>query len=207
MKSRPILFSGAMVRAIMSGTKTQTRRICGHADMSRGLARSPWVWSDAVYPARERGWIAWQGAMQPGPELEVETKRLYREGFMCPHGEPGDSLWVRETWAVRKLQAGYWVEYKADGSNARVTHEDAPRLALPADSWRPSIFMPRWACRLEVQIVGIRVERLQDISEADAQSEGVASVAEYAALWDSLNAKRGYGWAVNPWVWVVEFQR
>jgi hypothetical protein len=178
MKSRPILFSGAMVRAIQAGTKTQTRRIVTERHIPEVANRVT-------------------GTLH-------KVKPLTHE---CPYGYPGDTLWVRETWAIRKLQAGCWIEYKADSSNARVTHADAERLALPADTWRPSIFMPRWACRLEVQIVGIRVERLQDISEADAQAEGVASVAAYAALWDSLNAKRGYGWAVNPWVWVVEFQR
>jgi hypothetical protein len=154
---KPILFSGPMVRAILEGRKTQTRR-----------ARK------AVGP--------------------------------CPHGQPGDLLWVRETWAVRKLQTGYWVEWKADGSNARIPEEVDAFALFTIDTWRPSIFMPRWASRLTLRLTEVRTETLHRITEADAHAEGVADVAAYAALWDALNAKRGYGWNDNPFVWVLSFE-
>ena len=179
MKERPILFSGPMVRAILDGRKTMTRRV-----------------------------------MKPQPEDYPYHHGLavYRVAKKCTYGVPGDLLWVRETWAsdVDGCPAG--LSYRAD-------HLD-PRGDGPANPmrWRPSIFMPRWASRLTLRITSIRVERVQDITEADARAEGFKDVAGkyargdeariwFAELWDDINAKRGFGWDANPWVWVVGFEQ
>lgn len=224
MKERPILFSGAMVRAILRdiNPKTQTRRICRPADFSKGLHPGG-LWADAVYPAAESGWIAWQGLTPPGPVLAEQTRQLYRHGFPCPYGAPGDRLWVRETWrpcAVPQCSdTAICVEYR-DSDYCKLGH----LATLNRSGWRPSIFMPRWASRITLEITDVRVERVQDISEADAQAEGwdfsnldfgqsydpvSMHLARqwYSALWDSINAKRGYGWASNPWVWALTFRR
>jgi hypothetical protein len=136
----------------------------------------------------------------------------------CRYGAPGDRLWVRETWGIDNC-----------GSKVSLAPETWPegwpvdRLRYNADAdirfgKRPAIHMPRWACRLVLEVTGVRVERLQDISEDDAKAEGVEPIGSggygplkhrtaYMALWDELNFKRGYGVAVNPWVWVVGFKR
>jgi hypothetical protein len=200
MRDLPILFSGAMVRAILDDRKTQTRRVavtkCGGIDHD-DFINSP---------------------------------------IVCPYGQPGDRLWVRETyvafgrWATRfsvgkghdawhfadlTIDAG--LAYRFDGADP-----EARRRTEAAPTWhtRPAIFMPRAASRITLQVIAVRVERLQHISEADAEAEGVdflrnvpdvdeTSTAKelYHRLWDSLNAGRGYGWTVNPWVWVVEFRK
>lgn len=191
MKERPILFSAPMVRAILNGTKTQTRRAVKdrHIDSAPPACIFQWL--------RER----------------------------CTYGQPGDRLWVRETWAygVHALAAerdedGPFV-YAADGT-------DQGRLC---DRWRPSIHMPREASRILLEITSVRVEPLQDISEADAVAEGIARdgdgyerfhvdpdapvgqsftrnpVLAYRGLWDYING--GGAWDKNPLVWVIEFRR
>lgn len=197
MGDRPILFSGPMVRAILAGTKTQTRRI---VDVKRG----------AIV------------AMQISEPTTVETRDRQRipireAAHLCPYGAPGDRLWVRETWAPADGRySAVPVVYRADGG------------AQPADDdrWRPSIFMPRWASRLTLDVVSVRVERLHEISEGDARAEGVTlgepmpakingergvvrfyeARAAFACLWDAINGKRA-PWLSNPWVWVVTFRR
>ena len=187
MKERPILFSGPMVRAILEGRKTQTRRVI------------------KPQPTSDHG-LVFEG-IAPGKFGAVSDGEI-----TCPYGTIGDRLWVKETHHVR--DAGYVdgtgrdIVYKADD-------EDFPY------GWTPSIHMPRWASRINLEITGIRVERLQDISEEDAKAEGVgvhggwnADETEYGVnargpfsrLWDSINAKR-HPWASNPWVWVIEFRR
>lgn len=172
MKDRPILFSAPMVRAILANTKTQTRRVARVNPMHQGMALEP-------------------GEMAHGIPLKT-----------CPYGQPGDRLWVRETWAP--LTVGY--AYRADPV------WNGP----PADRWRPSIHMPRAASRITLEVTGVRVEKLQDISEADAQAEGAARHISPAAfltghrqgyrlLWESINGPDS--WAANPWVWVIEFKR
>ena len=167
--------------------------------------------------------------VKPQPDTNnVADIKLDLDGFLyveagrwcqrCPYGIPGDRLWVRETWADTMGDPPEAI-YRADG-------ERHPSSAL---KWRPSIFMPRWACRLVLEVTAVRVERLQKISEADAKAEGCAAKdlvthkgtmgpfdAEltqnaatakeaYRALWNSLNAKRA-PWASNPFVWVIEFR-
>jgi hypothetical protein len=132
----------------------------------------------------------------------------------CPYGAPGDTLWVREAFCPR---------YFDDGSPAyRADWNDTAADVVPEPKWKPSIHMPRKAARLFLEVEAIRLERLQDIIEADAQAEGwdlsnIDPLEEYFPeqrkalewfrdLWDSINAKRGYPWSSNPWVWVVEFE-
>lgn len=199
MTERPILFSAPMVRALLAGRKTQTRRVVRHPHVAEIEA---WhfngvSWRFGVYG--EGG-----GAADLG-------------GMRCPYGVEGDRLWVRETWA-KAGEAGDAVEYRADNHDPR------------AARWRPSIHMPRWASRLTLAVTGVRVERLQDISESDAIAEGIEehrgvkaagvssawrdygnvgrwcpdSVESYRSLWESINGRGS--WAANPWVWVVEFE-
>jgi hypothetical protein len=174
---RPILFSAPMVRAILSGTKTQTRRVV------KGMALL-WLRPDGFTP---------------------EFTALPENG-LCPYGQPGDRLWVREAW--RAWPDG--VAYRADISDADL----ADAVHAP---WRPSIHMHRAASRITLEITAVRVERLQDISEADAKAEGVTRpvpmldddpstyVDAFGDLWASINGPGS--WDSNPWVWVIEFRR
>jgi len=199
MKTRPILFSGPMVRALLAGNKTQTRRVVKHK-------------SDADCPYHENN-IA----------------------VACPYGKVGDRLWVRETWRVDWAdEAMAEIGFRADEDSKKCAPpfpwlDRANEKHLEPDSkirWQPSIFMPRWACRVILEITAVRVERLQDISEEDAKAEGVdTSVTHpsptgvgkfrvknyvfareaYADLWRLINGHDS--WAQNPWVWVIEFKR
>lgn len=226
-KERPILFNGEMVRAILDGRKTQTRRV---------MKDQPPV--DIYYPGypqfnAERK--EWTFAIEP----QISTwNGVVTTSRRCPYGQPGDRLWVRETWAALRmefdLESGYcdgWEEttpdyvkkYRDDNSNHLFL--DPPRYDIAyldcydngADNveergfrWRPSIHMPRWASRIDLLVKDVRVERVQDISWEDAVSEGIPDIDpinDFHYLWDSINAKRGFGWDMNPWVWVVEFER
>lgn len=214
MRERPILFSGPMVRALLAGTKTQTRRVV------RG-----------IYPPCRPEYDSESGLLEwfAGDEAFASTR--------CPYGVPGDRLVVREAWRYADwTEDGQpWVQYQADGSERLCLHtpvEWADRLtdtwaALSvgkaigepaADSkWRPSIHMPRWASRITLEVTGVRVERLNSISSEDAAAEGwpgpdtensIASaypIAWYAQLWERINGPGS--WDASPWVWAVEFKR
>lgn len=186
-RARPIIFSAPMVRAILADEKTQTRRVCSGN---------------------------WLRCLDPDDEDDRWTATL-----ACPYGWPGDRLWVRETLYTSDGD----VFYRAD--DLAVDCDDQPET----DHWKlsgqtiPSIFMPRWASRITLEITDVRVQRLQAISEADAQAEGVTAALfaqlwpslplppaadhAFAHLWDSINAKRGFGWDANPWVWAISFRR
>lgn len=204
MKERPILFSGPMVRAILEGWKTQTRR--GAVKTSRPDVVAP-VDFDAVECS-----------------LEIENKQTgIRRWKPCPYGKPGDRLWVRETWQHSNHPLGPYDEtcqvfYRADYLDD--PHgPDGERSPEGYRSWRPSIHMPRAACRIVLEITAVRVERLQDISAADAAAEGApgghgaipgypynATPQEhFQHVWEEINGRGS--WAVNPWVWVIEFRR
>lgn len=180
MKERPIIFSAPMVRAILDGRKTQTRRIVNKKHLPF-LANITGNFLDGKWNQRP-----------------------------LPYEKLGDRLWVRETF----LQDTNGFIYRADGD----FEGNAPILG----GWRPSIHMPRWASRILLEIIGVRVERLQDISEDDAKSEG-SYVCDYhgrimldqrsnqgcykwgyRSLWESINGKGS--WDLNPFVWVVEFK-
>lgn len=201
MRERPILMSAPMVRALLDGTKTQTRRV---------VKPQPPAICRAVYLpfSQENNWqgygkddlICWYGE--------------------CPYGVPGDQLWVRESFAPDPVQNSRLLAYRAD-MDANQSGEIR---------WKPSIHMPRWASRILLQITGVSVERLQDISAEEAMAEGMhefqlptgsvfgysrsgtpgpllgdTPVAAYYALWEQLNGAGS--WEANPWVWVVEFDR
>ncbi|MPW17915.1 hypothetical protein GCT13_13445 [Paraburkholderia sp. CNPSo 3157] len=215
MKERLILFSGPMVRALLDGRKTQTRRIV-----------KP---TGAHHIFQFRGTEEARGADEPTGEWAwCRAERVVSEHIRCPHGKPGDRLWVRETWAQpTTLDPGPTV-YRADyPACVPAGFENVP--AAEAITWKPSIHMPRALSRLTLEVTGVRVERLQDISRADAVAEGLIKLPAtgryvvnrgdqyfggashdsrevYADLWDRLNAARGFGWEKNPWVWVVEFK-
>lgn len=223
MKERPILFSGPMVRAILNGSKSQTRRVV------------------KPQPVRfaESGWSL------PGLCCTSEKGFLHSAPiFKCPYGQPGDRLWVRETFAdltkelgrrwerfnpeTKRYEIGqkpfFW--YRADGE------QPDPGNGTPLNQpWKPSIHMPRWASRITLEITGVRVERLQDISPADCEAEGVhrlplqenepspwytadvsagpvlhsrSTIGAYHKLWECINGPGS--WDANPWVWVVEFR-
>lgn len=142
-------------------------------------------------------------------------------GF-CPYGVPGDRLWVRETWG---LHPDVDEQLKEDHcAPASIDLDDAQHVGYRADQsgawavkkWRPSIFMPRWASRITLEVVNVRVERVQEITDTGGMREGWKCDPNnldylprqwFRDLWDSINANRGYSWESNPWVWVIEFRR
>lgn len=179
-----------MVRAILDGRKTQTRRVVKKIPCACG------VWDPTETPAIDE-----RGHYMEGHSGVWWCECCLSDPIKCPYGKPGDRLWVRETWG--RLDINGTVEYRAD--------ENPKSVGV----WRPSIHMPRWASRITLEITGIRVERLQDISEDDARAEGVTAiplpggkrcyVAEFSNLWESINGDGS--WNLNPWVWVVEFRK
>ncbi len=215
-RERPILFSGPMMRAIQDGTKTQTRRV---------MKRQPPSDISAYHQDGGGNWIGWTGPDSPG--LARFTKRAYPsgEGIACPYGQPGDRLWVKE--GLRSSASGM-VVYASD-------HIPAMRDGASVQwGWKRAYlagrFMPRWASRLTLEALSVRVERVQDISHKDMVAEGteddewleyedwvcqvmvdggvrVTLRDHFAELWDSINAKRGFGWNANPWVFVISFKR
>ena len=185
MKERPILFSGAMVSAILDGTKTQTRRVV------KGEALR---WLD--------------GGFTPEFVADYQNK-------LCPYGNSGDHLWVRETFQPIYPQDPLYNGGKPICYDYAATYRHGDRLGDAIGEkkkWKPSIHMPRLASRITLEITAIRAEKLKDISGADAVAEGVRSrlpdngiaVAEYRDLWEAINGAES--WSANPWVWVIEFE-
>ncbi len=196
MKERPILFSAPMVRALLDGRKTQTRRVVKpHPYMC--LSSEQW---------KTRALSGVDSYMRPMGSVVLE-ELLSR----CPYGQPRDRLWVRETFAQHQQFAD--VAYRADGEE----FEDSDGFSWEP-KWKPSIHMPRNISRIDLEIIGVRVERLQDISEADCAKEGAPFSYSgfapedapdwrgwYRDLWESINGPGS--WDQNPWVWVIEFRR
>lgn len=199
MKERPILFSAEMVKAILDGRKTKTRRVIKPIPASVDNV-------DGV------------------PYVEDEFGDWHELIKFCPY-VPGMTLWVRESYRLGQAprdEEGQGVALYADNS-----HKYHPDLDPSRQNWcrswkkRPSIFMPRWASRITLRVTGVRVERLQEITDTDAIAEGITltgsidrtglttgqPVDDFATLWDSINAKRGHGWDSNPYVWVIEFTK
>lgn len=229
MREKPILFSAPMVLAILAGRKTQTRRIAGHTAIDHSAGAADIEMDEKTFGLPNHEFFQWAHG-EPGPS------------FFCPYGQPGDRLWVRETWQGFRqvcVESDEWEEmespkdrhhapyqpvFKADGEN------------FPA-KWFPSIHMPRAFSRILLEITGVRVERLQAISERDAMGEGITAETieieqgdyphdEIGFCADPKNedeiyretAKKAFeclweaingagSWAENPWVWVVEFKR
>ncbi len=213
-KECPILFSGPMVQAILDGRKTMTRRI---------VKPQPTGWT----PEQEMDGITWAWC--------VNGDQDYSERIRCPYGQPGDRLWVRETWLPDPPDDHTWDDHTCtyvEWSGCGAKTQDIP-LALQDRkyclyratwdghdlTWRPSIFMPRWASRITLEITGVRVERLQEITPQDIVKEGLfyepgawADASEYRHmrsafehLWNKINGAES--WTANPWVWVVSFKR
>ena len=229
MKERPILFSAPMVRAILDGRKTMTRRVVKHQPpsycpyLTRCGGDFRWGWSDGSTVD-----FAWHPRGN-GADMDSMWMR-------SRYGVPGDRLWVRETF--RAYQMG--VEAAKGGINGYATHVGYTdgseskchngivwpnRIVdndIPAEGFSmPSIFMPRWASRITLEITDVRVQQLQEISEADARDEGAGATTplheewdgdpdqyrkRFRELWDSINGKT-HPWANNDWVWVIEFRR
>jgi hypothetical protein len=198
MTERPILFSGPMVCAILAGTKTQTRRVV--------MPQPDWIESSGRWR-----WPVPKSKVVSCTEVVTASREWWE--YLLPEQcsyATGDRLWVRETWRVF---GGREYEYQQEPRAVQYRADILDAIEYLQAEWRPSIFMPRWACRLVLEVVAVRVERLQDISTKDAIAEG-STIQDHArskewffTLWDSLNAKRGYGCETNPWVWVIEFQR
>jgi hypothetical protein len=231
IKERPILFSGPMVQAILTGRKTQTRRII----------KSPYEFLVEDDGCGGPVWPFYPCYVTGEPECEK---------IPCPYGKPGERLWVRETWADGSYRDPDWaccVAYRADNSGMNYLCKegdepvclDTPCKLRPegVSRWRPSIFMPRWASRITLEVTDVRAERLQDISDVDAINEGVLMLGDdwlygafpdyadklratisgtkpplgpsprmrYAKLWEQINGPDS--WSANPWVWAVEFTR
>lgn len=209
----PILFSGPMVRAILDGRKTVTRRLVSPRppavpDVVRISGSDYGIFSDSrALPSEFR---------VSGPVWAVRQLMGREPEWKCPYGAAGTRLWVRETW-------GLWDTQPSDGpERARVFYRatDGDRHELRHQLWRPSIFMPRWASRLTLEVVGVHIERLQEITEEGALAEGVESITledvprpaawscrhDFSRLWDAINGKRA-PWEENPFVWVVDFRR
>jgi len=197
MKERPILFSTTMVKAILEGRKTQTRRFVNPQPTFS-----------------ENTGFHWKGYMYGIGSNYAETVSNF-VNTSCPFGKVGDRLWVRESW-YQKGTVGR--SYPDDDEYQFFGHKQAAYVAdgdAPKD-WtfrkRPSIHMPRWACRLVLEITNIRVELLNDITEDDAVAEGMVADDDYCAeeyfskLWNEINGWDKKGWNANPWVWVVEFK-
>ncbi len=184
-RERPILFSAPMVRALLAGTKTQTRLVVKGVDQ----------WHPDSRTVKLIGLGDDGCAAMPYDEFD----RMLGGAIKGPYGKPGDRLWVRETWAPDEYE-GQREFYRADDEHF-----------MPPCGWKPSIHMPRMASRITLEVTGVRVERLQDISAGDAWAEGISfspdvdPVHEYQDLWEQINGPGS--WSTNPWVWVVEFRR
>lgn len=235
---KPILFSSDMVRAILDGRKTQTRRVIKPQPKPNPKQSEALMFKDCLM------WEPWSmGHCNPG------YKHVARH---CPYGQPGDHLWVRESWRIIGWHDGeplrleyrdgtqmdeprdssyydedkyiqFYIDCSDDCANAGVPLDKDENLYLTDEfgsiptRWRPSIFMPKFASRITLEVLDIRVERVQDISNREVGSEGlqICIRAKFSQLWDSINANRKdkdgnplpYSWNDNPWVWVREFKK
>lgn len=194
IKERPIIMTAESVRAIMDGRKTQTRRVINPPS-------SDWI---LAHHALDCSRVTW-----------ANTKSHATRSTTNRYGIAGDHLWVRETFTV---ESGNIIHYRADGWD----YDDDPN-----SGWTPSIFMHRYESRLTLEIASVRVERVQEISEEDAKAEGILlpfskrrpdrrvappecfgmHVNLFSGLWDSINAKRGFSWESNPYVWCISFHK
>ena len=259
IRERPILFSGEMVRAILDGGKTQTRRI---VKLPKELPQD--VFEYDHIPEGHFSIVSRHGKFSV---IHWESDHAESIPLHCPY-VPGEHLWMREAWRIASLPVDECpaIQYRADDSiewrdpldpiydwdlkyedwfermNLQLI-EDCEQAGLEVNineemaytwdwnsiptRWRPSIHMPRWASRITLEVTSVRVERIQDISRKDVEAEGLPPHSQtgrvelwtdqnnvfcgplkaFAVAWDSLNAKRGYSWELNPWVWVVEFRQ
>lgn len=209
MKEKPILFSTPMIKAILAGNKTQTRRIIKHFGNEYHYETLLCDWGLSGYPQLVNNNI-WEWTLQTA----IDDNQTFK--FKCPFGQIDDILWVRETWALPVDNEGNDIgyQYKSD-------YDDKSNWW----KWKPSIFMPKEACRIKLKITDIRVERIQDISENDAIAEGIimnnsphpgwywmediymtdSPTYAYELLWKHINGKES--WESNIWIWVLQFEK
>lgn len=221
MREIPIIFKTPMVLGILNLLKDQTRRLKGLEKINLDPNDWQFEWADFAlkYP-----WRFTQKSSVNNQSLKDGT--FYQEAIKCPYGVVGDILWVRETWHPKRtnMPTGWPYEYKA------TAEEDGTPTGEP---WKPSIHMPKKACRIKLEVINIRVERVRDISEEDAKAEGVyfygwddpnqddyknylyddrnsddwgllTAWESYSTLWEKINGKES--WNLNPWVWVIKFK-
>ncbi len=216
MKERPILFNSEMVRVILEGRKTQTRRVIKPQSTieAGGWVRCPYGQEGDRLWVKETWRVgAWNEDLG---NIAVDYKadgKCRREWINCPDDDLFNLLWIQSSndaeKAGKKTDTNGKYNWKAGESPCR---------------WRPSLFMPRWASRITLKIINIRVERVQEISIVDIINEGVVMLPltektnpkprngriikeKFITLWDPINAKRGFGWDKNPFVWVIEFKK
>ncbi len=205
-REKPILFSMPMVQALLDGRKTMTRRIVK-------FDHKPWLNPLPVVEYARDGMPIW---FSSPPTDQIRQSDYFDEGYPCQYGRPGDRLWVRETWnQVHCVGNGAWIPVAAprQKSKARLVYGSGAKGQIAhGGPWRSPIHMPRWASRITLELTGVRVERLHDITEDDAIAEGVPGSHvdgwrrdEFRVLWDSINGKGS--WKSNPWVWAIEFRR
>jgi len=209
-RERPILFNGAMVRAILSREKTQTRRVVQNVP-----------WRDGCNPNFSQA-----KAFRNAGEFRIAGSEEMTTGFRCPFGQPGDRLWVRET-TVDVERHGYLGPVYLESEEGYATlqgglapaPDDCTEVEPHEITLRPSVHMPRSMCRLVLEITDVRLERLQEISEADAIAEGLTRTDSgswlpgpcdhpewaFRQLWDQVHGATA--WDSNPWVWAIEFKR
>lgn len=232
IREKGLIFNSEMVRAILDGRKTQTRReVKLNLDISCLATTYDWATSLAAnhYQGLTEEQIQQKAESLRGVIHPVILDNGQMVSIICPHGKPGDRIWVRETFCpVDDSQYGgeKWVDYRAT-PKFEASHpagwDSAPNDA-EALKWHPSIHMPRWASRILLEITDVRVERLNAISQEDAQSEGLELTGwrptysdpdsggevmtpydNFAELWSSIYGDES--WQANPWVWVIEFKR
>lgn len=221
MSARPVLFNGAMVRAILAGAKTQTRRLVKPQPQEGADPR--WTWCVSSTNRSDVGAFHC-GVIAPDGNSFTDRGRERQTAYRCPLGAPGDDLWVRESAYIapphfgdrnatdliddkgRPRVVGYAASMDADA--VRCAHDYGVKLT-------PSIHMPRWASRLTLRVTSVRVERLHAITEDDARAEGVLTLEprtgaatareRFADLWSEVYGRAA--WDANPWAWVVSFER
>jgi hypothetical protein len=231
-KEKPILFSTPMVRAILEGRKTMTRRV-----IKLKYSNTHFEMRTDKYGTR----LVEKQNEEPGITIRrnadgTTTRTLLAVMDVNPKYKPGDMLWVRETWGDYahddpESHAAFFM-YRADYPQGAKTYEwpepdeFGDKIICDLPRWHPSMFMPREAARIFLRVTDVRPERLQDINNEDCYAEGAMEKGlcppmrmlirntegsiprtNFRILWDSLNVKRGYGWATNPWVWVYTFER
>lgn len=207
MSEKPIIFSSEMIKAVLDGRKTQTRRV---------IKPKP-VW-DLVWWYKGETYLT-------DEDMQSHLFHNVYGGKGSPYGAvyadgTKDRLWVRETFTYITMAENETYDLRTpNGCPVKMLYKATTDYEIPAN-WTPSIYMPRWASRLTLELADIRTERLLDASLADLIAEGCpaehlpencngmshAAYGWFESLWDSINARRGHGWGTNPWVWVIEFE-
>ncbi|WMY75394.1 hypothetical protein RHD99_05390 [Buttiauxella selenatireducens] len=231
MKERGMIFNGEMVRAILDGRKTQTRRV-----MKVQPKQSETRPGDFWFSSNKLKSMVHVSDLIPG-NSPITDYHLFLQEHCCPFGSVGDRIWVRETFRVMGCATDVArLMYKASERNSFTESTRTVPVATctkqPLHKWTPSIHMPRWASRILLEITAVRVERLNAVTEDDARAEGVSTAMwfagkgvpedewenlaytdqikashtnKFATLWESIYGEKS--WQANPWVWVIEFRR